>query len=709
MEKPHLPLLYGIVATYDFSSFSLAAEFNEEERSRIAFFRGDGLFEYEERQTKPILVRYEKDGDEAPKTFHSKLRLYCYEGNVYRLYIGSKNLYPYQNLEAGIWFEGEWKQGEIKKNEPLLDLLSLLCSFLKKDDQKEKAILKQAIKDLPHIDFHPLGDGSFLSALASKAKDIRFVTKSFENLGLFASNYDELLLIAPFIQGEALKDYGGKKATHYIVSSPSTIEELLHLGFTKERYLTFFGAPFVHAKMYLGRKGDRFDLYLGSMNLTSYSIKKNDELMIELSDIPLEGGIPSFLSSIFALPLEEAETLLRKEEGKDLLSRACSYKTRQSYYLSLHEKGKYQKEEDLKALSYLFSSECLKNLTSLILGDEFPYIPKRKDIEVGRKQRTVYSLPLLENLTLGLINHALHFDAPRFSKNVFLHIQGRGVKDVFRKIREEEGFKDYYLFRSDIHAFDPSMKEDVLLEAIERFYKDDPMTKRFLCSYVKAKAYEQNEIIHHDGPAQYTGLPLGGILENLYLDDFDKAIESFVPFYVRCGDDILLGSKNKETVEKAKEEVEKRLNEKGLTLSEKKTSFLSPSEPFSFLGYDIKGDCIDIEEKHLIKITKDIRKKKKALLRHFESKGIIPFLRLPYVISFLNRFIKEFDLKSIFRIITTPKSLKKIDEEVLDLIREVASGSKGKAKYKISTQQLHLFGYRTLVNSYYRHIDRNKS
>ena len=704
-------LRYGVITTYDFSYASFLKEFGEAQLDRLAIFHGDGLCDDENHVAIKIFFDKKEEDPVAP-LFHSKIALFCFENEAgekrYQLQLGSKNLYRFENIESAVVFEGKKSKRKQKKNGVLQEFLELLASFIAENDPRI-GLLKDAISDLPFIDFYPskTQGNAFLQLLASKASSFSFHWPSKHGLPLFEEDYDELLLIAPFITSDAFETWDkARQATRIIVSNPDTVESLLYLGLEAERYL-FLTQDYIHAKCYLARKGNRYDLYVGSMNLTPYSIKKNVELMVRFVDIPLESGLPSFLTSFFGVNEDEVLSSLEDSKGDDLLSYASSYAFRLSYYRFLHKKERFDKDDDLKALSYLLSPRCVSDIHRLLLSIEFPIIPIQKQIETGHKKRTVYHVSFEENLSLGLLNHALHRDDHRFSKNVYLHILGRSPKDVFMKIRGEKSFSSWYLFRSDIHDFDPSMVEGVLLHQIQAFYPDDDIARNFLLNYVKAKRYVKDGVLYDDGPAQWTGLPLGGLLENLYLDDFDKAMEQRSLLYVRCGDDILLGASSLIEAQQIQAEVKTRLEKKKLTLSQKKTSIVAPNEPFPFLGYRVQGQEIDLDDQYLQNLLKTIRKKKKSLLRLYERKKVIPLLRLPSLLAYLKKDLEQFNLKAFFQSITTAKSLKIIDDALLDLIREVSSGSKGKEKYRIGSKQLHLFGWRSLVNAYYRHIGRH--
>ena len=248
------------------------------------------------------------------------------------------------------------------------------------------------------------------------------------------------------------------------------------------------------------------------------------------------------------------------------------------------------------------------------------------------------------------------------------------------------------------------MDEEVLLERARAEFSFDPCLCSFLERYIKFKRYktEEDGQIHEDGPAQYTGLPLGGFLENLYLSDFDRALEKKATFYVRCGDDIILGAKTKEETASLAVLLESLLTEKKLTLSQSKSFFVDPGEACNYLGWKIENGEIDFTDKYLQELEKNTKIQAQKILKLSKKRAI----RLFSVIKLVNSYIEQNDFRSSFKIITVDTGLKRIDRIIYEFIRTLASGKQSKAKYEISHEDLQVYGYQTLVNAYYRFLKK---
>ena len=697
----------AVLTTFDFDMDTFLSLIKGEDISKFLVFRGDGLYQNDCNADESFLIKafYPLITDRLPEKYaHSKICLFRYVNekgkHLYRLRIGSKNIHSFDNAEIEIDFDGKEAKRKQAKNQPLLDLLTRLSSFVEDQDKYES--LKELIEDL--------GKVSFSLKAPYECESYSFLTSGFESSPLFKEPYDELLIISPNIspnplnQVLSLQKEGGRSL---VIATPLTVAKLIEENAQTPCYLFFPIEKYIHAKLFLIRKEGRFDIFVGSMNLTNYAVAKNDEAMVYLKGVKGIESLPDFLSHFLNLPIEVINNEIsqyEKPEPSSFIETAAFIKTRISYLSHILQRDKYEDEEQKKAVASLLSQKMEERLESILTSEELDLLPVKKEIRKKGKLRETYSLPFFDNLALGCVNHALHSYDELFSKNVYLHVKGRGPRDIFKRIRQDKSFSSLYLFRTDIHNFDPSMDEEVLLKKVDDLFAFDPSIASFLKRYVSLKKYrlEEDGPIQEDGPAQYTGLPLGGFLENLYLYDFDNAIEKEAVFYARCGDDILLGTTSQEETAKVASLVESLLTEGKLTLSQSKTCFVSPGEAVSFLGWKIENGEIDFEERYLQELEKNIRIYADKVLRLSKKRAI----RLFSVIKLVDSYIERNDFHSSFKVISTDAGLKRIDRMIYEFIRVLASGQRGKAKYKISHKDLQLCGYQTLVNAYYRYLKR---
>ena len=669
---------------------------------------------------------------DLPETvFHAKVWLFEYQSAVcerkWHLIVHSVNIFPYNNLEAVLRFEGT-ETGETQPGTaPLCEFLSRTLSFLTDEvaeaEEKRRQITKM-IHCLETVQFTPCASpaSDVLQQAALSSKQQSFYAPSCSLLPFLHEIYDEMLIIAPVIRSDqlcALADQAAPGGRCVVLTNAEMACKLFAESSPNVRWLLPRPQdPFVHAKLFLVRRREMWELYCGSMNLTDYAIDHNTECMVRLEASSSIKSIEDFLAAFTGRgEAEIAKELAQYDpntpsplgEGSPVFQQATSIQTRVDYLSHLLQRKKHGDEEAKQVASFLLSAQCAEAFACLV--QELPSIPLRKTITVAQKERDVFSLPLQEMLLMGLLNHALHHYDDLFSQNVFLHVLDRRPMAVFTKIRKSAEFSDLFLFRTDVHAFDPSMEADVLSANLHRMFSFDAPLCDFLDRLIYRKAYrlEPDGTVYTDGPAQMTGLPLGGFFENVYLQDFDDLIERKASFYTRCGDDILVGAKTREEVEALAGIAKNTLAEKQLSLSETKTFILQPGEPYVFLGWKISGGKIDFSEDALKKIEESIHKKAKELLIRYKRAGVYSVLRLPSLIKYIDRSIRTTSIYTGFRIVTVPDGLQKIDRMICDAIRTVVTEKTGKGKYRLSYKTIQAYGYRSLVSQYYQWIGQRGS
>ena len=726
LSLPATPESYRLekafLSTFDLDENLLSGLIHEKDADKFLVVRGDGEyvpFEGESPIKKRIVnVFFESTNKKLPngkfqpvRNCHAKIWFFVYENDggdrVSKLIIQSMNIYPYDSLEVALSFSGKKTEEKQIKNDPLTSYFKSLLPFL---DEEKKAFVESLIEEIPYYCFQADG-GDF------QADDFEFIAPNCEKISLFDEEFDEILIISPFINVESIqalllkKKEGGRS----VVLSQAKIEESLILNDVEGvQYLSpAVSDKFVHAKIYLLRKGDVWDSYAGSMNLTDHSVSKNIEAMVHLRNVKNIESIESFLKAFIGRDVEEElRQYSQNFENKDnspVFNDAYRVETRIRYIKKLLSFKKHAEEEMNRVSSYLLSSQSAKDLSDLA---EFrkAIIPTRLCVVTGNnKKRYVYKPSLEEKALLGLVNYSLHQYDYVFSKNVFLHISDRGLENAFIKIHETKDLKDFYFFRTDIHSFDPSIDKEILCNQMDQLFSFDHHFCRFAKSIINERRYhlENDEQIYEDDIIHQTGLPLGGFFENVYLYDFDFALEK-APLYIRCSDDILIGSKSKEEVETLSKKAIALLKDKKLSISEAKTSIVGPGETTLYLGWAIVNGEVDFAEIALRNIQKTIKKKTKDLLIMYGRNKIPNTLRLPSVVRFVRHYQKSEFFISCFKRITTTEGLKKIDRMIMDLIRAVVAGKTGNSKYKIKYESIQAFGYKSLVNQYYDYISGKK-
>ena len=723
MKLPIVPhsyhLLKGFLSTFDLDESLLNELVDRNDINKYLFVRGDGEYIPLEDETNPLKQRivnifYEltnkklSNGKYQPvKYHHAKIWFFIYENDegdvVSKLIIQSENIYPYNSLETSISFVGNRVKDKVEKNSPLVSYFTSLLPFL--DDEKS-LFVKTLIDEISHQSFRLEND-------EYEVDDFEFITPNCQSMSLFDNEYDELLVIAPFVNVDNINQLLTKKKPHgrcVLLTQPMISESLIISDVKDIQYITSnVTDKFIHAKIYLVRMGDRWDIYLGSMNLSEYSISKNVEAMVHLKNVKNIKSVESFLNRFIGKDIsDELKQYSIKNNGySDVFNDALNIETRIRYIKKLLANKKHDEEYMHNVSSYLLSHQCVLDLTELI---EFKrdIIPTRLEITTGKsKKRYIYKLSFVDNTLLGLFNYSLHQYDRLFSQNVYLHILERSIDNAFIKLHETKDLKDMYIFRTDIHNFDPSINKEILSNQIDTLFSFDKHLCQFTKRIVNESRYylEGDNNIYEDDIIHQTGLPLGGFFENVYLYDVDFLLDK-APLYLRCGDDILIGAKSKEEIDRYSKLVNKLLNEKKLTISESKTTITNPGEVVHYLGWNIIDGEIDFSENAMNAISRTIKKKTKDLLIMYGRKKMPNALRLPSIVRYVNHYQKSEFFISCFKRITITDGLKKIDKMIMDLIRTVVSGKTGNSKYKIKYETIQAFGYKSLVNQYYDYISK---
>ena len=131
-----------------------------------------------------------------------------------------------------------------------------------------------------------------------------------------------------------------------------------------------------------------------------------------------------------------------------------------------------------------------------------------------------------------------------------------------------------------------------------------------------------------------------------------------------------------------------------------------------FLGFCYRAGVIDIAPASVLKIKAKMRRKMRSLMRWTARKGELPargasaFIRIFNSKLFEHRADEMSDneltwSKWYFPVINTDRSLKAIDHYAQECVRYLVSGTRGKARFRVSYEDMKALGLRSLVGEYY--------
>ena len=703
---------------------------SSEDISRYVVFHGEGLFdEYtgsaaraEELRSRIIMCR-------IPDGFmHGKMILRessDEEGNrSYSLEITSRNIYHFDNKEISVFFSGE-PTGEVQERSlPVCSYLSDLCSFMDESDPRRSRVMELCVRfrkvRLTLKGPYGCDDWSIFAALPA--------SKEADPITALGEDYDEMLIMAPNVNSSVLKHFTGiglRRSECLLVSRREEIDSMLEQGPLR---LTVCDAEdlcdrYVHAKLYLCRRGKRFDFICGSINPTHFALHNNMELAVVMRGLKGYASITGFLSDFFGLDegivrstvISGPARCRRILEGADpsvpLLDLVSRFDVRHEYVRHLLDCRKAISPADRKAaMGFLLSDDCVRALDEIRhhVYDNVPF-PELLVIEQDDgKKREIYIIPFKERCLLGLIGFGLHRYDSRLSDCLYSHRIGVSSEEAFIKMRHTPPERRQVFFRTDIHSYDPSIDEDILKQKLDELLSDDPDAASFFRYVVSSHRYIMKGQVFNDGPAVMSGNPLAGFFENLYLSDMDHYMEKQAGLYLRYADDIIMAASDLDELRRLVSEMNGMLADVKLTISEKKTSVTDAAGTFDFLAWKVTGKNIDLGN-HIVKTWNDLlRSEILSLGRRLRSSGFPQELIVYSCVRKLHAVEKLMNIRKTFRFITCADSLKVMDRMAVDLIRRAVSGHSGKQKYFIRYRTIQKMGFRSLVSQYYGYLESKK-
>ena len=340
-------------------------------------------------------------------------------------------------------------------------------------------------------------------------------------------------------------------------------------------------------------------------------------------------------------------------------------------------------------------------------------VPQKKRIAKAdsSKKRIVYSLPEDEAMVLKLLTWLMirKYDS-FFSDNLYSFRPGYGVKHALKRVLSDPESSQYYSYKLDIRNYFNSIDIDLLLPILKRLFSNDTPLYEFLAHQLSNQhVIDEGELLEEQKGVM-AGMPYAVFLANVFLTPLDRIFEQ-IPgvVYCRYSDDIVIFSKDKETLNTAKDQLHSFLREFNLEINTDKEIDTQPGEPWTFLGFECDGKTIDVSNVSVQKLKSKMKRKARALRRWAEVNNKDGWMAARAFIKHFNRKLYTSESNSevnwswwYFPLITTDRSLKKIDTYMQDCVRYVTTGKRTKAKYNLRYEQMTEYGMHSLVNMWYK-------
>lgn len=242
-------------------------------------------------------------------------------------------------------------------------------------------------------------------------------------------------------------------------------------------------------------------------------------------------------------------------------------------------------------------------------------------------------------------------------------VPGRGIhygkKYVEKWLRSDRKNTKYYL-KMDVRKFYPSIDTGILLNKLERKFKDNKLLK--LIAKILDKA-----------PGLPIGMLLSQVFANFYLQDFDYYVKQILgaKYYVRYMDDLVIFGPNKKELHAMVPKVAAKLAEDGLTLKGNWQVSRTDKEMLDFMGFRFDHNKTILRRSIMLRLTRKVRRvAKKGRLATFKDASAI--------VSYLG-WLKHSDSHGLYMIWVRPYL--KI-QYLKHLIRRHQNEETARAKYK---------------------------
>ena len=404
------------------------------------------------------------------------------------------------------------------------------------------------------------------------------------------------------------------------------------------------------------------------------------------------------------------DTHARKEEP--LFIRLCSRDMREAFLE--HRSFKSQGPEMEELASYVRSNECEEDLRKLAQG-VYDFPPARQVMlrkAHSERRRIIYIYPPRQNMLLKYLVWGMQEYDDIFSDSLYSFRRDLNVADLFHKVLIRKNVHELYAVKADVHDYGYSIRPELLKPMLHDIMAErDPALLSFLEYLLDRNEFVRGDKVVHASMGGLPGVPVGCFFNNVYLMGLDSAMDARTTLYSRYADDICAFVSSAEEAEEVLAQIREQVAKMGVTLNEEKTQIVEPGGSVELLGIQIRGTELDVADNTLSKAKGKLTHYAKKLIRWERYGKIAKDEAAARMARRINHYFygdgtTEHQLswrEFFFRVITRPDSLHELDLVCQDLLRKVATGKLGNARYRCRYDDLRALGYRPLVHEYYRY------
>ena len=399
-----------------------------------------------------------------------------------------------------------------------------------------------------------------------------------------------------------------------------------------------------------------------------------------------------------------------------LFERLCHPKMREEF---LRRKSQKLKDWELSELAtYIKSEDCTHDLQALLAGEfDFP-LPRQVKLRKSHsnRRRVIYIYPLRQNNLMKYIVWGMHEYDDIFSDSLYSFRREINSLGLFKKIAQIDYARELYAVKADVHDYSASIRPNILLPMVHSIVNQrDPALFSFLEYLITRDEYLVDDEIVHGDMGGLPGVPLNCFFNNVYLMELDNIMASQAVLYSRYADDIAIFEETREQAEAALVQTRAVVENLEISLNEDKTKIIEPGGSIELLGIQIQDNNFDVADTTKAKAKTKLTHYANKLMRREQRGSISKGEAAERLANRIDRYFYGDDAEGhklswrrfFFDVLTRPDSLHEIDLTCQDLLRRVATGKRGDARYRFRYEDMKALGYRPLVHEYYnRNRDR---
>lgn len=199
----------------------------------------------------------------------------------------------------------------------------------------------------------------------------------------------------------------------------------------------------------------------------------------------------------------------------------------------------------------------------------------------------------------------------KFSDNSFGFRPGRNAHDAISRAKEfyDEGYT--FVVDLDLSKFFDTLNQDILLNLLRKDIHDWAVI-RLIKGFLRSGVVLPNGLLVSSDMGSPQGGPLSPLLANIYLDSFDKLLESRGLHFVRYADDVNIYVRTPRAAERVMQSCINYLEGKSMRLKvNRDKSAVGYPAKLKFLGFTVlnnRGKAIaSIHKKSIIRFKKRVR------------------------------------------------------------------------------------------------------